>query len=194
MGCLYSLTSPSGKSYLGITLKSVEKRFAKHVEHALGKRENGVLYSALRKYSPETFKVESLVIANDWAYLCDLEKKAIVAFGSRYPSGYNMTDGGEGIQGKRDEKARRAISVAQRKRFERPEERLKAKLAGEKGRAAKAAKRKPGPAPWVERKRAAHARNGSQEHRLKISLATKAAMQRPEVQAKMRIPRKKKLW
>ena len=106
-----------------------------------------------------------------------------------------MTDGGEGIQGKRDERARRAISIAQRKRFEKPEERIKAKLAAVKGRAAQAAKRKPGPPPWLVRKHAACARNGSPEHRLKISLATKAAMQRPEVQAKMHKPRKKKaVW
>ena len=111
MGCLYQLTSPSGKAYIGITKKTASLRFAKHVEHALGKRENGVLYSALRKYQPENFKIETLVMANDWLYLNELEAKVIAAFGTRHPAGYNMTDGGGGTQGPISEKARRIFRV-----------------------------------------------------------------------------------
>jgi hypothetical protein len=188
MGCLYSLTSPSGKRYLGITLKTVEQRFVKHVEHALGKRENGVLYSALRKYKPEAFKVETLVIANDWEYLCYLEKKAIVAFKTKYPSGYNMTDGGEGVvRTVLTDSARANISRAQRARYARPEQRDKLLAYGRKGQAAVSEKwsqeRIDGKAKWQRLARAKRARAGSPEHRAKISKAVKATMAKPEVKA-----------
>lgn len=65
MGCLYKLTSPSGKSYIGISSKGLDARWAKHVEHALGKRTAGALYAALRKYGPGTFTREVLAESND---------------------------------------------------------------------------------------------------------------------------------
>jgi hypothetical protein len=193
-------------------MKTAAARLAKHTEHALGKRENGVLYSALRKYRPENFQVKTLVIANDWEYLCDLERKVIKAFGTRHPLGYNMTDGGEGVQGKRDEAARLKISLAQKKRFQDPAQRALAKASGAKGGEARAkicaANRVDGKALWqLNRKSSGKKRMkiGSPEHRLalriaaeqrladsripirhKISVGTKAAMARPEVAAKVK--------
>jgi hypothetical protein len=190
MGCLYSLTSPSGKQYLGISTKPVEKRFAKHVEHALGKRPNGVLYSALRKYKPENFVVRTLVIANDWSYLCDLERKAIAALGTRYPAGYNMTDGGEGIVGPKGDDFIAKVSVAQKKRFQDPEQRAQlkenAKLAREVLRRKYAANRIDGKAPWELREWNSRVRSGSPEHRAKISAATIKTMADPVIAEKMR--------
>lgn len=43
--------------------------------------------------------MEVLAVANDWDYLCDLERKAIQAFRTQKPHGYNLTDGGEGTPG-----------------------------------------------------------------------------------------------
>jgi hypothetical protein len=40
-----------------------------------------------------------LVIANDYEYLKHLECRAIRAFGTKVPNGYNMTDGGDGVLG-----------------------------------------------------------------------------------------------
>jgi group I intron endonuclease len=128
MGTLYLITSPAGKSYIGISSKTTEKRWAKHVEHAMGKRDNGALYAALRKYGPETFSVRTLVICDDWNYLCELEIRAIAAFGTRSPGGYNITAGGEGVTGERDDEFKRKVSVAQKKRFENPEERARMKV------------------------------------------------------------------
>lgn len=127
MGTLYLLTSPTGKSYIGISSKTTEKRWAKHVEHAMGKRDNGALYSALRKYGSESFTVRTLVICNDWDYLCELEIRAIEAFGTRSPGGYNITAGGEGVTGPRDDEFKRKVSVAQKKRYENPKERARLK-------------------------------------------------------------------
>jgi hypothetical protein len=190
MGCLYQLTSPSGKSYIGISSKTAAIRFLKHTEHALGKRQNGVLYSALRKYDPNSFKVETLVIANDWKYLCDLEIKVIAAFGTKYPNGYNMTDGGEGVVGPRDSIFSEKVSIAQKKRFERPEELAKMRKFGEKARAVNSAKhaanRVNGKAPWEVREFESKSRSGSVEHRAKISASVKAAMATPQVAEKMK--------
>jgi hypothetical protein len=190
MGCLYQLISPSGKSYIGISSKTAADRFAKHTEHALGKRQNGVLYSALRKYKPENFQVKTLVIANDWDYLCDLEMKVIRAFGTRHPFGYNMTDGGEGTVGPKGAEFSAKVSIAQKKRFSRPEELAKAREASRRGREARAAKcaarRINGKAPWQIRKMESMSRVGSDEHKRKLSVATKAAMAHPDIAAKVK--------
>jgi group I intron endonuclease len=141
MGCLYQLTSPSGKSYLGISSKGVESRWKKHVEHALGKRDNGALYAALRKYGHESFSVKTLAIADDWNYLCELEKKAISAFNTLSPGGYNMTAGGEGAVGRvTTDQARINISNAQKLRFSNPEQRKKLKEYGIAGAASRTEK------------------------------------------------------
>lgn len=189
MGTLYRLTSPSGKSYIGISSKTTEERWKKHIEHALGKRTSGVLYTALRKYGSDSFKVETLVIANDWAYLCDLEKKVIHAYNTKAPFGYNVSDGGEGVLGQRSEEVKARISAAQKKRFQNPEQRaLMAQYAAKSAQITKArhaAQRIDGLAPWEQKKRDSTLRNGSPEHRALVSERTKAAMATPEVRAKV---------
>jgi hypothetical protein len=50
----------------------------------------------MRKYGYDQFTVKELIRANDWTYLCDLERKVIVAFGTTTPRGYNTAEGGEG--------------------------------------------------------------------------------------------------
>jgi hypothetical protein len=189
MGALYRVTAPSGKAYVGITSKTTELRWEKHKEHALGKRASGALYAALRKYGCESFEIETLVVADDWGYLCELEKKAINVYGTKAPFGYNLTDGGEGVLGPRDEATKIAISIAQKKRFENPEQRvLMAQYATKNAEATKnrhAAKRINGLAPWEQRKREGALRNGSPEHRALVSERTKAAMATPEVRAKL---------
>jgi hypothetical protein len=189
MGVLYRLTSPSGKAYIGISSGTAEQRWAKHKEHALGKRTNGALYAALRKYGCDNFKLETLVIADKWDYLCELEIKAIQAFNTKAPFGYNVTDGGEGVIGPRDEATKLRIAVAQKKRFSNPQQKALLAVYGKRGAEVNSerhsANRIDGLAPWQQRKRANAARNGSPEHRALISKRTKAAMALPEVKAKL---------
>lgn len=95
MGCLYMLTAPTGKRYIGISKKTAAERFENHVKHlALGRRN--AIHRALMKYGPGTFTVTTLLIAEDLQYLRWIEAAAIKAFGTFAPSGYNMTHGGEG--------------------------------------------------------------------------------------------------
>jgi group I intron endonuclease len=97
MGCLYQIESPIGKRYIGITIRSLNERWRVHRANA--KRSNGYLQNAINKYGADNFKVTALVIANDYEYLKELERKAIAVFNTKAPHGYNMTDGGDGVVG-----------------------------------------------------------------------------------------------
>lgn len=97
-GCLYSLTFPNGKKYIGITSGALSRRLSLHKSHAKTGRA-GAVYNAIRKYGATGFMAEKLVVASDWEYLCTLEQKAIAAFNTLAPHGYNLTAGGEGFLG-----------------------------------------------------------------------------------------------
>ncbi len=105
MGCLYKLTSPSGKSYIGITSKSIEARWKAHRYSAnkgtatAAGLECEALYNAIRKYGSESFHVELLTVSSDWDTLCQLEREAIITEHTFTPEGYNLTIGGEGSPG-----------------------------------------------------------------------------------------------
>lgn len=97
--CLYRLNFPNGKSYIGITKNSAEHRFRKHISVSESKTERSFLvHRAIVKYGAENVRVETLVIG-DWDYLAQLEVKAIEAFGTRLPNGYNIAAGGQGRVG-----------------------------------------------------------------------------------------------
>jgi hypothetical protein len=98
VGALYRIDFDNGKSYVGITLNPVSRRMALHRNHAKAGRDCA-LHRAMRKYGEGAFKCRVLVRSDNWDYLCLLEQRAIVAFGTRYPTGYNLTDGGEGNVG-----------------------------------------------------------------------------------------------
>lgn len=186
MGCLYSLTSPSGKRYIGISSKDAAARWKIHQMRVREGRPQ-VLQQAIRKYGADAFVLQTLVIANDWPYLCELEERAIVAFNSRSPNGYNLTKGGEGARGiVHTEQARRNMSIGQKRRFADPVQLARlvaqARIAGQ-------AKRKPRgyKAPWELRKKAQtlKARLPLDEWKRVHSEATKNAMKDPAVAAKV---------
>jgi hypothetical protein len=180
MGVLYKLTSPSGKAYIGITNQTTAKRWWKHKNNAAHGRsirsgsECIALYDAIRKYGNENFKVETLVIA-EFDYLKDLEQKAIIAFKTKAPHGYNLTDGGDGAIGASPtEEARQKMSVAQRKRLEDPDALLSAKAILAKAQATKIAKW------WAFSEEEREIKR--KEHAVKLASANRFT---PEVRAKM---------
>ena len=145
------------------------------------------LQQAIKKYGADNFKVETLVIADNWQYLCDLECKAIAAFNTRSPYGYNLTRGGEGVVGRPiTDETRVRMSAAQKKRFARPieaeKQRERAKINGEKRRKPLGHK-----APWELRLKAStlKARLGEDGAKIEASKRTRAAMARPDVRAKV---------
>jgi len=97
---LYKLDFPGGKSYIGITSACAEDRFEKHVRQAETAKSQYAVHRAIRKYGKSNVSVNTMVIAGDWEYLCDLEMKAIEKYNTKQPHGYNMTAGGEGVIGR----------------------------------------------------------------------------------------------
>jgi len=88
-GFLYLVTSPSGKRYVGVTSLPVSRRWNRHLVHA------------------------------DMAYLYELEPRAIEAYGTRAPRGYNLNAGGEGGQAGLTDEQRRDHSRAMKEAWKR---------------------------------------------------------------------------
>ncbi len=95
MGCLYQIEFPNGKKYIGISRKTSAERFITHTHDAL--KSTQLIHKAIRKYGKDSCIVRTLVIADDWKYLQELEIRAIKKFKTNPPFGYNLTKGGEGV-------------------------------------------------------------------------------------------------
>ena len=96
MACLYMITAPSGKSYIGYSARDAQSRFSEHVANAIACRTSSVLHASIRKYGAERMQLKELVIGSD-DYCFSLEHSAILAFGTMIPAGYNMIGGGVGL-------------------------------------------------------------------------------------------------
>lgn len=98
MSNIYQITSKtSGKSYVGKTTKPILTRWVRHIRNA----KSGMtthLANAIRLYGEEDFIVELLEIVGD-VEVDERERFWIAHLHTKQPSGYNMTDGGEGTHG-----------------------------------------------------------------------------------------------
>lgn len=213
MGELYRLTFPNGKAYIGITSKTARKRFAVHVSDSRRCGEAYPLREAIRKYGPESVSVMTLVKA-DWDYLKDLERRAIVAFGTKVPHGYNVTEGGDGVLGRpASERQRAAVSaalkgkprsaehcanIARAKLGSKHSEEAKAKIAAAsrlrtlspEGREKVAASKRGVPRSPETRAKLAAANTGkklSEETRAKLSAHRRGRPMSPSARANMRL-------
>lgn len=93
-GLIYKHTSPSGNSYIGKSIDTMQERFNQHIKSA----EKGDDYSfqcAIRKYGPENFTSE-IVEDNILENLLNEKERYYIHFFDTYKKGYNMTEGGEG--------------------------------------------------------------------------------------------------
>lgn len=88
---VYRLTSPSGRSYIGLTGRSVKERWQKHKRQAEFGTGRHPLYDAMRKYGFESFLVETVACAYGLADAQYLERLLI----STNRNGYNILPGGE---------------------------------------------------------------------------------------------------
>jgi hypothetical protein len=82
----------SGKSYIGITESTPELRFRDHKGSAIKRGSKCLVHKAWRKHGGPQLIVLAVVENKD---LRVAEQKAIQAFGTMTPGGYNMTPGGE---------------------------------------------------------------------------------------------------
>ena len=87
----------TGKSYVGQTRQTLEKRWKQHLTDSKRKRFNYYFYNAIRKYGPHSWTKEIVEEIFDIELLNERERYWI-SFFNTMNDGYNMTSGGE--QGK----------------------------------------------------------------------------------------------
>lgn len=96
MGCVYKITnSVNDKIYIGLTSKTVEKRWKKHVSDAEQMKRPHAIHRAIRKYGAGTFHISILFESDSLEELNEMEKKSIELQNSMWPNGYNLHSGGE---------------------------------------------------------------------------------------------------
>ncbi len=100
---IYKATNTiSGKSYIGKTSMTIVKRRQGHHDYASPAKltkDSCVFHKAIASYGRDKFIWEILAETDNHADLNLLEFKLIKEHNTRYPAGYNMTDGGDGMHG-----------------------------------------------------------------------------------------------
>lgn len=86
--CLYRITFPDGKAYIGIT-SNFKKRMRSH------RQAKTLIGDALRKFGFKNCTAQILVWGTS-GYILELERTAIRHFGTLHPHGFNANEGGSG--------------------------------------------------------------------------------------------------
>lgn len=84
-----------GRGYVGQTSRTFRERIKEHIRS----RRNRYVENAIRKYGIENFEV---TILEECSSIEELNKREIFwikELNTKYPNGFNMTDGGEGATG-----------------------------------------------------------------------------------------------
>ena len=112
--CVYRHTSPSGKSYIGITSRKPEKRW----NYGKGYVDNEYFYNAINKYGWRNFTHEILCTGLTEEQASWLEKELIARFDlTNRLKGYNIDCGGIGTQKVMSEETRQKIGDSHRGRY-----------------------------------------------------------------------------
>lgn len=85
----------NGKQYVGLT-KNIDRRWKQHL------KTNGsapALHAAIKKYGIACFVFSHICDAFDHDAACSIERMLIQQHNTKFPNGYNITDGGEGVCG-----------------------------------------------------------------------------------------------
>jgi hypothetical protein len=90
-GSLYRLDFADGKRYIGVTTQSMARRVGQHISK-VARGAGSAMYSAWRECGAP--RVVVLARAGG-AFLFELERRAIGAYGTLWPTGYNTMTGGE---------------------------------------------------------------------------------------------------
>jgi group I intron endonuclease len=88
----------NGRKYVGITTRSLRRRWSCHRADAASGKQT-ILARAIRKYGHVNFAVDVLFSGGTPEGLKLIERLLIVQHNSRSPFGYNMTEGGDGTKG-----------------------------------------------------------------------------------------------
>jgi len=184
-GTIYLVTNlVTGKRYVGQTTKTVEHRWARHVD---GKGRAFAMGAAIKKYGPANFAVQSLDTAENQAELDAKEILWIAQLNTLSPAGYNLTEGGRG--GKHSAASKAKMSAARRGKPLSEAHRARA-AAGVKARydadAAKGIRRVCSDAEIARLRTLAVGCTRTDEHKRKISKANSGRKHTPEEREKMR--------
>lgn len=87
----------NNKGYVGITTRSLDRRWYEHrfVANSCGQ----LLAKAINKYGEQAFQIMPIASAKTLENLKEVEKDLIIQFQTKVPFGYNLTDGGDGVFG-----------------------------------------------------------------------------------------------
>jgi len=133
-GLVYKATSPTGKTYIGITITPLKERIRLHVKEA-NRGSRFPYHTAIRKYGSDNICWEIIDVATSWEDLCELERKYIAQYDSKN-NGYNMTLGGEGTYGvKYSSEWCAANSMRRKAYFSNPDNRHKQPISNKKAHA-----------------------------------------------------------
>jgi group I intron endonuclease len=128
---VYKITNKiNGMLYIGITTKSVEARWKRHLAWSNWSKPYS-LHHAIKDFGVNNFLIDTIATASSLKELKDLEKKFIQQYDSLKPNGYNMTRGGQGVSGyKFTDEVRKVMSDKAKCRPSiSPETRLKLSLS-----------------------------------------------------------------
>lgn len=94
---IYKATSPSGRSYIGLTGQKLALRWSAHVTRARrsGKGNRHPLIAAILKYGADAFDLAVLEDGLSREEAMVAEQRWIAELGTRVPTGYNISEGGE---------------------------------------------------------------------------------------------------
>ena len=123
MACLYMITAPSGRSYIGYSSRDAESRFSEHVGNSKASRTNSILHAAIRKHGADKMQLRTLLVGSE-DYCFGLEDSAIKAFCTMMPNGYNMIGGGVGLASMPESVVRRRANTL-KATMARPEQKQK---------------------------------------------------------------------
>lgn len=99
-GIIYRITnSETGMEYVGQTVQTLRARWVEHMSHARQGKSKSYMSRVLRKYSSESFKVESLHECESQEEMDFVEVFYIQILNTKAPNGYNLAEGGGGVSG-----------------------------------------------------------------------------------------------
>ena len=183
MGIIYLITNLlNGKKYVGQTRQTFKRRMTEHKRDS--NRNRPGIETAIKKYGWENFKAE-IIETCPVELLNEREIFWIAELNSKYPIGYNLTDGGDGGRGfSPSAETRKKISD---KMKDRPAHNKGKRHTAEARAKMSAAQKAIGNVPpsWKGKKR-----KHSLETRLKISATLKGTHHSEESRAKMSVSQK----
>lgn len=92
---IYKITNlVNSKIYIGQTINSIEKRWARHTWATTKKRNAMAITSSIIKYGEDNFIIEQIDTANSIDELNEKEIYYIELYNSLSPNGYNISPGG----------------------------------------------------------------------------------------------------